>query len=468
MCLNQERPPQGGFHAAFAATLLLFFLGVAPTVHGQSISPSSPTQGIEPEGIDLLQTPSFPSPLVSQIETTQNLPPQLTRANLVPSIVDITAGNRNVMAIAEVPLTPEVQGVTFYLRPRDIDNAPSLRLAGTLIATSAANGRWEALISIPMGCLPGRWALAVVVQPTQGQSVEFGPFSQTPLPTNSGKELMVVNNGNIDSTIPEVEILKVDPQLAFVGCGNVATPVKIRLRVKTVNGLDDSETSCVQLLRSDLSSSINGGALTEANRISGTATDGIYEATVDVPPHLEPGAFIASASARSRAGWAGKMIRSGLRVEVRSLKNLPRGYVEWATKNFPGSFPDPECQSHLLWRPDGDVDGDGVMNCVEAYFGTSPTNKAETPKILVSYDSKRQFVVNWTQPQNTYGMIVQPEWSPDLDLWFGSDESFAGMKARTINMSDEGPAPKGGVFKEARFDVNGLTHAYLRLRVLMP
>ncbi|MBL9168402.1 MAG: hypothetical protein JNN07_11725 [Verrucomicrobiales bacterium] len=487
--VNQEHRRLGALPAALAAAVLCVWLSLLLTpirkAQGQSVEPpalplSAPqieTAETDPAELDplahLLPSPpafSHSDGLVSPPEEAAgpDLPPQLKRANLVPGIVDITSGNRNVMAIAEVGLNTEIRGVTFHLSPRDSDDPPILSIAGTLISTTPTIGRWEALLTIPKGCLPGRWALAVLIQPLRGNPMEFGLLGHTPLPPNSARELLVVNQGDIDSSLPEVEILKVDPQLAFVGCGDLATPVKIRLRVKASSGLDDTESSFVQLSRSNLASVVAGEVLSEANRISGTAVDGIYEAIVPIQPNSEPGEFIAGAMARSRVGRSGKMVRPGPKVHVRSLKHLPPGYIDWATRNFPGSFPDPDCQFHALWRPDADIDGDGVMNCVEAYFGTSPTNQADAPKILVSYDSKRQFVVSWTQPQSTYGMAVKPEWSSDLDLWFASGESFAGRKARTISVSDEGPAPKGGVFKEARFDVNGLPHAYLRLRVLMP
>ncbi len=491
MCDNQEHPRLGALSAALAAAglclWLLLFLVPPSTAQGQSAGatplpvsaePQLEVAEIDPSELDplanLLPAPPPPSSRPASLDTPPeaaigpDLPPQLKRANLIPGVVDITTGNRNVMAIAEIELNTDIRGVTFYLRPRDSENPPTLRMAGTLIATTATIGRWEALLTVPKGCLPGRWALGVVIQPQRGEPVDFGPFGDTSLPSNSARELMVINQGDTDLSIPEVEILKVDPQMAFVGCGNLATPVKIRLRIKAANGLDDTESSFVQLSRSNLASVVAGEVLSDANRISGTAVDGIYEAIVPIQPNSEPGEFIAGAMARSRVGRSGKMVRPGPKVHVRSLKHLPPGYIDWATRNFPGSFPDPDCQSHALWRPDADVDGDGVMNCVEAYFGTSPTNKADAPKILVSYDSKRQFVVNWTQPQSTYGMTVQPEWSSDLDLWFASGETFAGRRARTIRMLDAGPAPRGGLFKEARFDVNGLPHAYLRLRVLMP
>lgn len=496
---DPERPLAGGHSTVLAVVWLIACLGIGggcltpivtaqtPTMAdtaapgGEVSKTETPTMGTssstltEPLVPPLLSPwagdPPAPAPAPapeSPVLETGKLVPQLIRANLVPGLVDISQGNRNVMAIAEVELSSAVRGVMFRLRPRDLLEPPMLQAAGNLISATARTGRWEALVSIPPGCRPGRWSLSVVIQTTDGDAAEYGPFGELPLPATGTKELMVVNQATVDLSIPEIEVLKVEPQLALVGCGEISTPIRIRLRIKSPTGLGESDSSFVELRRPDLQTSMGGDGLGEMNRIGGSAVDGIYEAVVSVHPDSKPGEFSAGAVVRSRVGWKGRMLRAGPKVEVRSLKDLPRGYMEWAAKNFPAEFPDPACEFQKIWRPDADTDGDGVINCVEAYFGTSPTNRADAPKIQVSYDSRRQFVVNWIQPQNTYGLVVQPEWSSDLDLWFASGESLQGMKARTISVSDEGPAPKGGQFKEARFEMNGLPHAYLRLRVLMP
>lgn len=402
------------------------------------------------------------------IHLRTNVSSRVTSTALVPGRVDVSAGNRTIIATADVISTHKVISVHFHLRQTSQETPPMLQARGVLISGTTFGGQWETAVVVPRGLPPGRWPLTVVVQAEAVPPVCFGPFCPASLPPGSATELEVVNRGEIDRLAPEVEILQVEPRLAFVGCGNVATPVKIRLRVRSASGLGDDDTSWVQLVQPTRSITIEGDPLSGANRISGDEFDGIYEAAGRVFPNVEVGDFLATAIARSRLGRTARPSRPGPLISVRSLLDLPAGYTQWATKCFPGRFPDPECRFHPTWRPDADPDGDRVLNIVEAYFGTSPTDPEQIPKVSVSYDSKRQFVLHWTQPANVHGLVAQPEWSPNLDLWLASGEAHAESAARSITVVDDGPAPGGGIFKEARFEMDGLPHAYLRLRVVMP
>jgi hypothetical protein len=104
-----------------------------------------------------------------------------------------------------------------------------------------------------------------------------------------------------------------------------------------------------------------------------------------------------------------------------------------------------------------DTDADGVADLFEAYFGTSPAVPGGTP--LTVSAGAGQLRLRWPEA-NTTGVIVTPQWSPDLITWLASGETRNGIAARTITV-----AGAGGNLREATLGTSGLTRAWLRLKL---
>ena len=107
--------------------------------------------------------------------------------------------------------------------------------------------------------------------------------------------------------------------------------------------------------------------------------------------------------------------------------------------------------------PSPDQDADGLPDFAEAYFGTSPTvpNGSPTSVDLIS----GQVTLLWPEAAPT-GVIVTPQWSPDLLTWLASGESANGIPARTLTVT----TPAAGQ-KQATLDTTGLPRASLRLKL---
>jgi hypothetical protein len=107
-----------------------------------------------------------------------------------------------------------------------------------------------------------------------------------------------------------------------------------------------------------------------------------------------------------------------------------------------------------------DEDDDGIPDAFETYFGT-PVNIPNPAPWSVTESPGRLFL--WWPEVNTTGVVVEPQWSPDMVTWLVSGESRNGIAARTFTY-----IPGGGNIIGMRLNTVGLTTVALRLRLTCP
>lgn len=95
--------------------------------------------------------------------------------------------------------------------------------------------------------------------------------------------------------------------------------------------------------------------------------------------------------------------------------------------------------------PLADPDSDGLTNFSEAAFGLSPLVFSEVPLTVGRDPDDGSLLLWWTRPVDTLGIVVEPQWSGELNLWYASGDVPAGGVARTFTTLLLGtePGPDG-------------------------
>ena len=406
--------------------------------------------------------PNFPGPFEGAISVRTPSASQLTQVSLAPTAVDVTSADRTVVATADLTALDTVLGVTFSLRTSVFENPPILNAVAELVSGTPTAGRWQAILTVPQGYLPGRWPVTVLVQPRLTQADDYGPFGSRPLPASATQELIIRNDGLVDLEPPQVDVLRVSPRLVFTGPCPGIQPVNIRLRVKS-NGSGVSDESFVFLAVADGSLTLGGPTIDAAHRVAGDFRDGVYELSLNVPFNSAPGNYIIVPKVQSRTGFSGSTAGKSPHLRVAAM---PAALERWTADNFKFEYPD--CRVFFDWAPLADQDLDRRSNYGEAYFNSNPSFPDLTAQFTVTRGLDGLLVARWIEPENTYGLAMAVEWSPDLELWLEPGESENGVAARAISMPVSDAAPGGGHYREARIDTEGLEQAFLRLRVTVP
>jgi hypothetical protein len=107
-----------------------------------------------------------------------------------------------------------------------------------------------------------------------------------------------------------------------------------------------------------------------------------------------------------------------------------------------------------------DQDDDGLPDVFETYFGTDPSIINLAPWTVTHAPGRVRL---WWPEANAIGVVVEPQWSPDMVTWLVSGESRNGIAARTITLAGAGPTDLVATLETA-----GLDHVYLRLRLTCP
>jgi CubicO group peptidase (beta-lactamase class C family) len=130
-------------------------------------------------------------------------------------------------------------------------------------------------------------------------------------------------------------------------------------------------------------------------------------------------------------------------------------YDNWATSAF-GSAATARTSLAEAWGPDGDPDGDGRPNVLEAYLGTSPTTADADAPWLSSYVTSTNLVLHWLKKNGSRGVNVIPEASSDLVHWSPNGPSAIVSPPGSI-------VPIGSTAQEVSLPRGNALH-YLRLR----
>ena len=106
--------------------------------------------------------------------------------------------------------------------------------------------------------------------------------------------------------------------------------------------------------------------------------------------------------------------------------NVP--YDDWSVQTFPYWARFAPGLKEDFWGPEGDYDGDGIGNLMEAYFDMNPLQPSADPFRYLLENGK--FVVRWSVPifGSSHGVQIRSEFKTDLGLptWFSGPAVAAG------------------------------------------
>lgn len=245
----------------------------------------------------------FPAGATSQIEVqnsglVDNAGPVLASFTMVPSPADVTYAAQIVTVTARV--TDDVAGLasgsfsitnpafnqTFYGNLDDFT-----RISGT-----PTDGIYQFTFTIPRFSQPGTWKANLYLTDNGNRSVYYNGSPSNLFPAGISGDLAVVNPGSVDSANPVMDSFALSE--TSVDVTSAARTVIATIRVTDdVAGLRVGQIS-VQSPSYQFYYNLDFDNL---QRISGTATDGIYSIPIVFPRYVEPGTWQISVSLRDLA-----------------------------------------------------------------------------------------------------------------------------------------------------------------------
>lgn len=413
----------------------------------------------------------WPGPFTGTLQVTRTTNVAMSAFRIDPRVVDVSTGPQTVTIEADVTATgpTALSSATFFLWPamaaEPLKNsfAPEITLSSTAATdpvVRTATG-WRATFTIPRGYPPGL-ALPGIRCNAGSPSTHFGPRFNVSFPPGSPAGITVVNDAVPDLRPPRLDYLSTtpDPKMRS-GCPGDGVWCTIRITDDST-GIPDRNTAASGLRNSSFS--VNGlrTPVGIPDRRFGTELDATYsifiltENAAHAP--FPAGDYILETAVADNAGRKATIARSRLF----KLVGPPAAYQTWAD-----SFYGPligNCDLFTYWAPYADSDQDATGTLTEAYFNTDPTDfRRYAPPLEPALLAGNELAVTWTEPLNTNGTAVLPQWSPDLISWLASGESVRGVPARTLTIESLGPAP-GGTLKRVRLPVAGFPKSSLRLQ----
>ncbi len=149
-------------------------------------------------------------------------------------------------------------------------------------------------------------------------------------------------------------------------------------------------------------------------------------------------------SATVRATVAGQLLTGSFTVADTLPDNFPPvagdGLTDyWQFLHFDANA-DGTLEIPALAAPGADPDSDGLTNFTEAAFGLLPLTPSVLPVSNGLDPDDGRLVLWWTRPADTQGIIVEPQWSAEIQTWHASGEGPAGGQTRTFSLLMLGPA----------------------------
>ena len=197
-------------------------------------------------------------------------PPQIQTMVLSPTSVNVATSAQQVRATLRITDETGVKGVSGTLRSLDSTQVTPLRF-GLLISGTKTNGNWRVNFTLPQGAAPGQWQLDI-----QAIDDEVGNrLNGSSVPTASLPIVDVTSVADPDTDAPDIASMTLAPSSVDVGPSAQDVTATFHLTDETgaahaLAGLKSVDTGDVTANR-------------QATLVSGTAQDGIWEATYTIP-----------------------------------------------------------------------------------------------------------------------------------------------------------------------------------------
>lgn len=149
-------------------------------------------------------------------------------------------------------------------------------------------------------------------------------------------------------------------------------------------------------------------------------------------------------TATVRATVAGQLVSGTFTVEDTLPDNFPPvagdGLADrWQFLHFDADA-DGALENPALAAPNADPDGDGLTNFAEAAFGLLPRQVSAPPLTVGYYPDDGSLLLWWSRPADMLGIVVEPQWSAELQSWFLSGEGPVGGTVRSFTTLNLGPS----------------------------
>jgi hypothetical protein len=350
-----------------------------------------------------LQARGFPHAFEVTDANPDGTAPRPTHVALSTSVVDVTAGSATIKVdVSAADDQSGVKWVTIWLLAPNYSGGGATTPIAVRVSGTAAAGTWSGTATVPRYARQGRWRLSIYLSDELNNNAALNPDQLAGMGLVSSFDVV----SDEDAVAPQLEQYSMTP--IEVNVHDQDQPVRVRLRIT-----DDKAGVATVPWESDagpytqVQFAVEDPVTQQANstgymrRTSGTAVDGIYEATITIPKSSATGLRPAGMSATDAVGnWKNygglDLVRAGgvpaLLVYNVPLPPLPIGadpldggaIVRWdpPTDDRGAEVTEyviRESPQGLVSRVDGDaraVTMSGLTNGVQHTFRIEAVNKA--------------------------------------------------------------------------------------------
>ena len=307
--------------------------------------------------------------------------PVMTGLQIAPDSVDVTSQSQQITVTFDVSddATGFENAYFDLTSPTGHQYLSKQVTAADRITGTALNGSYSFTLTVPRYVTPGLWKTALRLRDQAGRSRNYGYGGYSgDLPVN----LTVVNTGPVDSTAPLLTSIAFTPSTVNV----LNSSQQVVVTMQFTDGLAGVTEGFVEFSRGSAYFSVD---FTAAQRISGDALSGTYQAVLTVPQNAAPGPWEIYLSVGDAAGnrhYYGNPDYYGMPLPPGSLSTLivtlseQPNFHEWSDQSFPPGTPVADK------LPDADPDGDGISNLLEYAFNLLPLTASSSglPTIAIA------------------------------------------------------------------------------------
>lgn len=372
-----------------------------------------------------------PGPFSLNLESIAQPAARITGFSLTPATVDVATGPQTVTLEVDLATdTPFGPGsfLSAYLTPTTSTfsgGALSVFIPNTArIAGTDTNGTYQATFQLPGWYAPGLWNLVVDVN-------HAGSNRWTPSGANiigdrfvipqSGGQVDLTNSGTVDTAPPVIAAISGLPALA-----DVSSPVPVTLTLTITDDASGFSSGQIYLNTSSGSGSTSYGmgGFGAAQRISGTANNGVYQVSFDLTDFLIAGDYSLQIDLYDNygrlgryGGYLGNEFPVGGNSNITISHGPAGGYTSWAAlQSFgPGG----------LDEPLDDPNQDGTENLLCYAFNLPPFSAFAAPMTaggtsglplvtVIGDGAGRHLRIEYLRRRGASGLTYLPQFCSDL------------------------------------------------------
>lgn len=392
-------------------------------------------------------------------------PIRLRSLVLSPSSVTVTSAAAEVVADLGIDSDADfAEGVLVVHRSdffgvAEIPILPAQRISGT-----PRTGVYRVVVPVARYSPAGTWLLEVAASDVVGREAVFGRGVSVGfeydfvMPNEATGHFGVTNGGPVDDAAPVLASYDRSPAALNV----TSAPGTLVFTFRVVDDLSGFGSATLTLFTPE-GEALTALAVTSAHRTAGTALDGTYRVTFQLPAGMPGGLWTTSLLLRDATGSpalydgavAGEDFPLGATSAEIAVTGAPHAYYAWLyplTAGAPGV------------APHEDFDADGLSNLLEFAFGLSlasddngsgsanlPSTSFAADTLTMSFLRRRAGVDG--------GVLYRPQFSHDITQ--SGPGAWANAPAGTIEVVD-------GTWERVRVTAPSGSRRFGRVHVALP